>query len=138
MGFKKELYDGLDPQVDSWFCGGCVYRMEIIGTDKFYIGQTIKDINTYWGSGSEWIRYLDENNIPKDNKHIRKIILKDNGFYNWQDLRGAIFSKGDCKTEIIHESDVFLSLIVGTLYSTTVFLNVFLTLFLDILLHSTT
>lgn len=89
LGFKKELYDGLDPQVDSWFCGGCVYMMEIIGTDKFYIGQTIKDINTYWGSGSEWIRYLDENNIPKDNKHIRKIILKDNGFYNWQDLRDA-------------------------------------------------
>lgn len=85
LGFEKKEKDGYSPQIDSWFCGGCVYRMEIIGTDKFYIGQTIKDINNYWGSGSEWNRYLDSNNIPRDNEHIRKIVLKDD-FLNYKDM----------------------------------------------------
>lgn len=77
LGFKKETYDGLEPQVDSWFRGGCVYRMEIIGTDKFYIGKTIGGLGNYWGSGTEWLKYLKNNNIPKDDEHIKKIILKD-------------------------------------------------------------
>lgn len=85
LGFEKKEEDGFSPQIDSWFCGGCVYRMEVIGTDKFYIGQTIKDINNYWGSGSEWRRYLDANDIPRDEEHIKKIILKDD-FINYKDM----------------------------------------------------
>lgn len=77
LEFTKEEYDGLNPQVDTWFKGGCVYRMEIIGTDYFYIGQTTKPLEEYWGNGKYWNDFLDENNIPRDNKHIRKIILNN-------------------------------------------------------------
>lgn len=78
LNFKRIEREEYSPQVDTWFKGGCVYRMEIIGTDKFYIGETTQNIESYWGSGKDWNRYLDTNNIPRDGKHINKIVLKDN------------------------------------------------------------
>lgn len=86
LGFKKKEEDGYAPQVDSWFRGGCVYMMEVIGTNKFYIGKTICDLDTYWGSGTAWNKYLDDNEIPRDDEHIKKTILANSDFKSHREL----------------------------------------------------
>lgn len=79
LGFKKKTEDGLNPQVDSYFPAGIVYKITDLNTGKFYIGETFKKdefVNCiYNGSDGKWTKYYNKH---KDLHNFKREILKDN------------------------------------------------------------
>lgn len=77
LGFKKKTEDGINPQVDSYFPSGIVYKITDLDTGKFYIGETLKQdefVNgIYNGSGNKWLKYY---NKYKDLHNFKREILK--------------------------------------------------------------
>ncbi len=77
LGFKRKTEDGLNPQVDSYFPSGIVYKITDLDTGKFYIGETLKQdefVNgIYNGSGNKWTKYY---NKYKDLHNFKREILK--------------------------------------------------------------
>lgn len=77
LGFKRKTEDGLNPQVDSYFPEGIVYKITDLDTGKFYIGETLKQdefVNgIYNGSGNKWTKYY---NKYKDLHNFKREILK--------------------------------------------------------------
>lgn len=79
LGFEKKEEDSYNPQVDSYFPSGIVYKITDIDNGKFYIGETfqVEKFNNekYNGSGSDWFKYYNQ---YKDVHKFKREILKDN------------------------------------------------------------
>lgn len=75
LGFEKKYEDGYEPQVDSYFPCGILYKITDINSNKFYIGVTTdreKWDNGYLGSGHDWNKYLEENKYHNYEREILK------------------------------------------------------------------
>lgn len=84
LGFKKEVYDGIDPQVDIYFPFGLVYKVVDDDTGEYYIGETTNEqvwVKGYMGSGTRWKRHMRK--YP-DHRYSRHII--QTGFKTPKDL----------------------------------------------------
>lgn len=78
LGFEKKSEDGFNPQLDSYFKGGYVYKITDLDTGKFYIGDStnIEDFNSFnFKTEEKWQEYYQE---FKDIHTFKKEILRDN------------------------------------------------------------
>lgn len=67
---------------------GVVYKMILNNYNKFYVGSTKQDIDKYWGSGTQWNKFINEHNIERNDENIKKEILVKI-YTNEKDLREA-------------------------------------------------
>lgn len=78
LGFERKTEQGYDPQIDSYFPFGVLYKITDLDTGKFYIGETTvkeKWEEGYCGSGAKWLEYYEE---YKDKHSFKREIIGEN------------------------------------------------------------
>lgn len=77
LGFEKKYEDGFDPQLDSYFIGGFVYKIVDLDTGQFYIGESTSYENFFFDeleTEEQWSEYY---NTYKNSHNFDRIILKE-------------------------------------------------------------